>query len=202
MKNQTYYKDNLIQQTNAVNISRLDFIKRFSLGLGVIMTSCTPVKILLNAHEDKFDDDATLKIKILTAFVTAVIPGIDPNDPDLCRIFCDEYYLFHKYNGFFISDLFDKSEKLFGTENFYDLTLDERTQVIQAGLDDDSTTERIYTAAIFIAQVSSYCSIYNDEKGCSLIDYQGSYGFMDSEMFYPNPNKYMAHEFTSTGNYA
>lgn len=202
MKNQTYYKDNLIQQTNAVNISRLDFIKRFSLGLGVIMTSCTPVKILLNAHEDKFDDDATLKIKILTAFVTAVIPGIDQNDPDLCRIFCDEYYPFHKYNGFFISDLCNKSEKLFGTENFYDLTLDERTQVIQAGLDDDSTTERIYTAAIFIAQVSGYCSIYNDEKGCSLIDYQGSYGFMDSDMLYPNPNKYMAREFTSTGNYA
>lgn len=190
------------EQFNKANISRLDFLKKISLVLGIAMTSCTPVKILLNAHEDKYDDDATLKNKVLMAFVTAVIPGADPDNPDMCKIFCDEYYDFHKYTGFFVSDLCNKSKSLFGSENFYELNFNQRTKVIQAGLNDDSTTERIYTAAIFIAQVSIYCSIYDDDRGCSIIDYHGSYGFMDTKMFYDNPQTYLAQELTSTGNYS
>jgi hypothetical protein len=202
MDNRTIFNSNNINRVNSVNISRLDFLKKITLSLGVLMTACTPVKIILNAHDDKYDVNTTLKNKILEAFVTAVIPGVDQNNPDMCKIFCDEYYPFHKYNGFFISDLCVKSEKLFGTENFFELTLEQRTQVIQAGLDDDSTTERIYTAAIFIAQVSIYCSIYNDERGCGLIDFNGCNGFIDTEMYYPNAQNYLANEITSTGNYA
>lgn len=202
MNNSLTFLDDKQKKINSVNISRLDFLKKISFSVGVLMTSCTPVKILLNIHEDKYDDDATLKINILKAFVTTVIPGADPDNPDICKIFCDEYYDFHKYTGFFISDLCTRSNALYGTENFYQLTIEQRTEVIQAGLSDDSTTERIYTAAIFIAQVSIYCSIYDDERGCNLIDYHGSYGFMDAEIFYPNPENYLAGEITSTGNYA
>ena len=186
----------------SVNISRIDFLKKLSLSLGLFVTSCTPIKILLNTHEDKYNDNAALKNNILKAFVTTVIPGADPNNPHMCRIFCDEYYDFHKYTGYFISDLCNKSNSLFATKNFYELTSEQRTKVIQAGLNDDSTTERIYTAAIFIAQVSVYCSIYDDEKGCSLIDYHGSYGFMEADMFFENPQTYLAKEQTPTGNYS
>lgn len=202
MNNQTNYNISKNEQTVLANISRLDFLKKISFTFGVLMTSCTPVKILLNTHEDKYDDDTVLKNKILAAFITAVIPGADPEDADNYKIFCDEYYPFHKYCGFFVSDLCSKSEKLFGTEKFYDLSLEQRTEVIQAGLNDDSTTERIYTAAIFISQVSVYCGIYNDEKGCSIIDYNGSYGFVDAEMYYSDPATYLAAEMTSTGNYS
>lgn len=201
MNTQTMLNNVSDNQSASINISRLDFLKKISLSLGILMTSCTPVRILLNTHDDKYDKDAGLKNKILRAFVTAVIPGVDPEDPDMCRIFCDEYYPFHKYTGFFTSDLCSKSEKFFGTKKYYDLTLEQRTEVIRAGLEDDSVTERIYTAAIFITQISVYCSIYNDEKGCSLIDYHGSYGFMDSEMYYSNFQNYLANELTSTGNY-
>lgn len=185
-----------------IAISRNDFLKKITFSLGVLMTSCTPVKILLNTHDDKYDEDADLKSKILKAFVTAVIPGADCSDPDNCKIFCDDYYPFHKYCGFFTSDLCNKSEKLFETECFHSLPLDQRTEVIQAGLNDDATTERIYTAAIFIAQVSVYCSIYNDENGCKIIDFPGSYGFVDTEMFYANQYEYLANELTSTGNFS
>ena len=202
MKNQTMDNDNLTNQLNSAHISRLDFLKKISLSLGVLITSCTPVNILLNTHDDKYDEDSNLKVKILQAFVTAVIPGTDPDNPDLCKIFCDDYYPFHKYCGFFISDLCSKSKKLFGSECFYDLSFEQRTEVIQSGLDDDSTTKRIYTAAIFITQVSIYCSIYDDEKGCNLIDFHGSYGFMDTSMYHTNPQVYLAKEITPTGNYS
>jgi hypothetical protein len=183
-------------------ISRYEFLRQIALSAGFIMTSCTPVKILLNTHDNKFDSDADLKEKILAAFVAAVIPGADKRDPNFCRIFCDEYYPFHKYSGFFISDLCSKSKKLFGTESFYDLSLQEQTEVIQAGLDDDTTTNKIYTAAIFIAQVSIYCSIYNDERGCDLIDFSGNYAFVDAEMYHNNSHIYLASELTATGNYS
>jgi len=202
MKNQTIYNRNLVTQASPANISRLDFLKKISLSVGVLMTSCTPVKILLYTHEDKYDEDLNLKTNILQAFVTAVIPGTIPNNPDMCKIFCDDYYPFHKYCGFFVSDLCSKSQKLFASECFYDLSIVQRTEVIQSGLEDDSTTERIYTAAIFIAQVSVYCSIYDDEKGCNLIDFTGNYGFIDAEIYYRNPQVYLAEEITSTGNYS
>lgn len=202
MQNKSNLEIGQVAQYSAAQISRLDFLKKIFLSFGIVVNSCTPVKILLNTHDDRYDQDKDLKSKILSAFVTTIVPGADPNDEENYKIFCDEYYPFHKYCGFFISDLCNKSQMLFGTESFYDLSPEQRTEVIQAGLEDDSTTARLYTAAIFISQVSVYCSIYNDEKGCSLIDYSGAYGFMDAEIHYPQPNGYPAIEMTSTGNYS
>lgn len=202
MQNQSILESTQTGQHSATRISRLDFLKRITFSFGILATSCTPVKILLNTHDDKYDEDKNLKSKILAAFVTTVIPGADPDDEENYKIFCDDYYPFHKYCVFFVSDLCIKSKKLFGTESFYDLSLEQRTEVIQAGLEDDFTTARLYTAAIFISQVSVYCSIYNDEKGCSLIDYSGAYGFMNAEMYYAEPSGYLAIEMTSTGNYS
>lgn len=202
MQNQSMLESTQTGQYSAARISRLDFLKRITFSFGILATSCTPVKILLNTHDDKYDEDKNLKSKILAAFVTAIVPGSDPDDEENYKIFCDDYYPFHKYCGFFVSDLCNKSKKLFGTESFYDLSLEQRTEVVQAGLEDDSTTARLYTAAIFISQVSVYCSIYNDEKGCSLIDYSGAYGFMDAEMYYSEQSKFLAMEMTSTGNYS
>jgi hypothetical protein len=202
MTTKIFQAKNKNMQNGSQVISRHDFLKQIAFSAGFLITSCTPVKILLNTHENKFDNDTDLKQKVLSAFVGAVIPGSDNCDPNSLKIFCDEYYPFHKYCGFFISDLCAKSKNLFGTENFYDLSLQEQTELIQAGLDDDAVTSRIYSAAIFISQVSVYCSIYDDKKGCELIDFPGSYAFVDAEMHYQNSQLYLAAELTSTGNYS
>jgi hypothetical protein len=202
MRTQIFQNETTSGRENPEFISRIDFLKRLALTTGVFVTSCTPLKIILNTHEEKYGSDKNLREKILTAFVTAVIPGADTADPNLCKIFCDDYYPFHKYSGFLISDLCNKSKKLFGNEHFDELSLDDRTKVIASGLADDSTTNRIYTAAIFITQVSVYCSIYDDDRGCSLINSPGSYGFVDAEMFHPNNQTYLAKEITSSGNYS
>jgi hypothetical protein len=184
------------------SMGRLDFIKKLALLTGAIVSGCTPARILLNSYPDMYDDDERLCRQILAAFVLTVIPGADPDDPDLYRIFNDEYYPFHKFCGFFTSDLCSKSKNLFGIDKFFKLSFDQRTQVIQAGLEDDSTTSRLYNAAIYITQVSYYGCIYNAEKSCELIDYQGSYGFMDTEMYHKDYNNILAYEITLSGNYS
>ncbi|GMR25392.1 MAG: hypothetical protein BMS9Abin39_0687 [Ignavibacteria bacterium] len=188
--------------SSSANISRLDFIKKLTLLTGVIITGCTPVRILLKSYPDKYDYDKEMGRQIMDAFVLTVIPGANPDDPDLSRIFNDEYYKFSKYLGFFISDLCSKSKQLFNIENFSNLTPLQRTKVIQSGLKDDSTTAKLYTGAIYMTQVSYYSCIYNDEKALELIDYNGSYGFMDADMFYNNSDKLLADEITFSGNYS
>lgn len=183
-------------------ISRLDFIKKIVLLTGAIVSGCTPVRVLLNSYPDKYDDDKKLSRQILGAFVLTIIPGGNPDDPDLCKIFNDEFYPFYKFCGFFTSDLCGKSKKLFGTEKFFELSFNQRTKVIQDGLDDDVTTSRLYTSAIYIAQVSYFSCIYNDDKACSLIDFPNSYEFMETDMYYKDFNKMLADEVTSSGNYS
>lgn len=184
-------------------ISRIEFLKQMALVSGAVLVGCSPVKVLLKAYPGKFDTDSALVDRILRAFVVTVIPGAPVDQDDLVRIYTDEFYPFRNYCGFFAADLVQRSDDLFGTEKFEELTLEQRTAVIQNGLTADSTVHQLYTAAIFMAQVSFYGSIYNDDRGCALIDFQGTNtGFTPDEMCYNNVSPNLAREITVTGNYA
>lgn len=184
------------------SVSRLEFLKKLTLLTGAIITGCTPVRVLLKSYPDKYDYNKKMCKQILDSFVLTVIPGANLKNKNLCRIFHDDYYNFSSYRGFFISDLCSKSKKIFQNENFSQLSLKQRTKVIQYGLEDDSTTAKLYTGAIFMAQVSYYCCIYDDEKGCELIDFQGNYGFMNTDMYYKDCAELLADEITLSGNYS
>ncbi len=205
MFNHDYQKKEVQMQSFASGktnlIGRLDFIKKISLLAGAIATGCSPVKILLNLYPEIYNDNK-LKEQIITAFITTVIPGANPNEPNLCRIFSDNYYPFYKYCGFFVSDLCEKSKNHFGIENFHELNLWQRTEIIKEGLKDEFTTSRIYTAAIYITQVSYYCSIYDEKKGCELIDFEGSYGFLNVDNHFDKDKLKLANEITCHGNYS
>jgi len=149
------------------------------------------------------DSDEKLIDSILRAFVVTVIPGAPIDDPHLTRMYSDEFYPFHSYRGFFVSDLCRRGEDLYGTERFDQLSLEQRTKVVQDGLDADATTSRLYRGAIFMAQVSVYGSIYDDENGCSLIDFHGANsGFTPEEMCYRDNSPFLAGEITQDGNYS
>lgn len=187
----------------ARKISRLDFVKQMALLSGAVLVGCSPLKIFFKAYPGKFDTDSALVDRILRAFVVTVIPGASFDQPDLVRIYTDEFYPFRNYCGFFAADLVQRSKELFGTEKFDELTLEQRTSVIQNGLEADSTLRQLYTGAIFMAQVSFYGSVYNDDRGCALIDFHGTNsGFTPDEMCYNNASLSLAKEITSTGNYA
>lgn len=183
------------------SIGRKEFIKKLSLLTGFFLASCTPLKVILKSYPDQFDE-VDRKEEILKAFVTTIVPGADIKDINICKIFNDEFYGFNKFCGFFVSDLCDKSQEMFNKADFHKLSIDQRTRVVQAGLEDDSTTSKLYTAAIYMAQVSSYCSIYDDEKGCKLIGFAGNYGFMETEFTSKDFSSFLAEEVTLTGNYA
>jgi hypothetical protein len=181
--------------------SRRDFIAKLSVLVGAVLASCTPLNIVLKNYPEEFDNDDAIKLDNLKAFVITIIPGADINDKNLCRIFSDSFYGFNKYCGFFVSDLCTRSKKMFDKNSFCDLTAEQKTEVVLSGLNADTTLNKIYSAAIFMSQVSYYSSIYDDENGCQLIDFNGPTSFVNSEMSYKNPKVYLASEITENGNY-
>ena len=72
---------------------------------------------------------------------------------------------------------------------------------IQDGLASDKITQKLYQGAIFLVQVSYYSSIYDDQVGCALIDYDGRYrGASRDQMVYADADSYLASTVTSDGN--
>lgn len=169
---------------------------------GVVIAGCSPIRILLKDYPKKFDRNAELKDTTLRAFVATVIPGARDDDPNLARIYTDDYYPFHSYCAFFVSDLSRRSAELYGSERFDLLSRDQRTHVIDNGLQADATITRLYEGAILMAQVSFYGGIYDDDEGCPLIDFHGTNsGFTAEEMCYPDSSLHLAREETNGGNY-
>ncbi len=182
-------------------VSRLSFLKQVSVILGLALSGCSPLRILFKDYPRKFDDDPGLRESTFRSFVATVIPGAAIDEPDLVRIYADPFYPFHPYCGFFASDLSRRSSDLFGTDEFNRLSPEQRTAVIENGLDADATVARLYRGAILMAQASYFGGIYDDAKGCPLIDFHGSNpGFTERQMFYPNASAFLANEATINGN--
>jgi len=191
-----------ITHTGKRLIKRKRFVAELGLILGGLVAGCTPAKILFNAYPEKFKHDPALVERYLRAFVLTVIPGARADDPNLTRIFRDEYYPFHPHCAFFVSDLADRSVDLFGDDDFTRLSPDERTRVVQSGLKAGVITSRLYRGAVYMSQVSFFGSIYDDGRGCELIGYPGTEHYHSpEEMFYPQPSRYLSFEVTREGNY-
>lgn len=183
-------------------ISRRRFVEQSAMLLGLAATGCSPLRILLNAYPEKFDREKPLVENMFRAFVVTVIPGAPWEDTNLIRIYSDDYYPFHRYCGFFAFNLAQGSANLCGNERFDQLSPAQRTAVIENGLRADGTVARLYGAAIFMAKVSFYGGIYNDEKGCPLIDFYGPQSaFGEGEKHYPQGAARLAREMTRDGNY-
>lgn len=166
------------------------------LGLG-----CTPARIVLRAYPKTFDDKGLLVDRVLRAFVTTVIPGAPSDEANLVRAFYDEFYPFEPYTSFFASDLCRRADSRYGVR-FDLLSLERRTRIVQEGLKADGTTRRLYTGAIFLAQISFYSGIYDEERGCPFIDFDGRFELKPlDQLTYSNPETYLADPVTDSGNF-
>lgn len=173
------------------------------IGAGLAAGACTPLRIGLHAWPERFDTDGELDDRVLRAFVATVIPGVESNRPDLVRAYADPFYHFTPYRSFLASDLCRRGARLYGEARFDRLGPDERAAVLRDGLAADGTTRRLYTGAIFLAQVSTYASIYDDERGCPLIAFEGRYRVRPlDETTYPDPGRFLAVATTLDGNVA
>ncbi|HXF95114.1 MAG TPA: hypothetical protein VNI61_03320 [Gemmatimonadales bacterium] len=187
--------------TPATPLGRREALRRLGVLAAGLAVGCTPLRIVLKTYPDGFDRDLDLGERVLRAFVTAVVPGVPADDPDLVRVFSDPYYPFARYRAFFASDLCRRAEERFGTEAFDRLTLEQRTAVIRDGLGADATTRKLYTGAVFLAQIATYGAIYDDARGQPLIGFEGRYRFRGfADLTYPDPERFLARSLSGDGN--
>ena len=164
-----------------------------------LLEGCTPLRIALRLYPDQ---DQRVAERVLRAFVEAVIPGAPREDPNLVRVFFDPYYPFARYRSWFVWDLDRRARRLSGGRPYPELDLDGRTRAIQDGLGSgDGATARVYDGAIFLAHVAFYAGIYDDERGCPLIHFEGASGLLPLEaQTYSVPGRFLAAAATADGN--
>jgi hypothetical protein len=171
------------------------------LGAGLVASACAPMRVVLHLYPEDFDESPELTRLILGGFVTAVIPGASEDEPNLTRALTDPAFPLARCAGYLAADLCKRSAGQFGTARFDALDVARRTEVIKAGLSEGGTTSRIYNGAIFLTQIAYYAGIYDDDRGCPLIEWEGRYRFRGLEATtYPNPGRFLARALSADGN--
>lgn len=185
------------------SVTRRELLKSLGLVMGGLAVGCTPVRIALHSYPDAFDQDPGLVEQTLSAFIHTVIPGIAGSPAQLTHVYADDYYPFAPYRGYFASDLCRRAERRYGQMRFDALSPAERHRVIRDGLEADGITKRLYTGAIFLAQIACYASIYDDDRGCALIGFEGANtGYDSAEIGYASPGRYLPAACTPDGNFS
>jgi hypothetical protein len=183
------------------HMSRREALGRLAVLTAGLGWACTPLRIAFGLYPEEFDRQPERVERVLRAFVVTVVPGMPEGDRNLVRIYFDRYYPFAKYRNFFVSDLCQRGLEQYGTDAFDRLTFAQRTKVIQAGLEKGGVTRRLYTGAVFMAQVSCYAGIYDADRGCPLIDFEGNYSDrLPSGVSFDAPARYLARSISSDGN--
>ena len=184
-------------------VSRRSALARLTvLACGTALGACTPLRLLAGWYPQEFDRDPELRDRVLRAFVDTVIPGVPLDAPDLARAFDDPALPFADHAAFFAADLCRRAEAGWGCR-FHELGQARRVAVVQQGLRSDRTSRRLYEGAIFLAQVSVFAGIYDDTRGCPLIEFEGRYRIRPlRELSFPDPNDFLPRSTTASGHAA
>lgn len=188
-------RDFIENKKNAILSRRKALTGMFWLMAGVSI-SCSPIRLVLDIKKEKVFDDPDSEDRTLRAFVATIIPGVNISNPHLTDVFHDKFYQFKKYKSAFANDLNRRSWKLFGNE-FKSLNTDDRTKVVADGLGSIMVASRLYSGAIFLTQIAVYSGTANNDNGCSLIDFKGTYNFEPTT--YPDADRFFGEPTTQTG---
>jgi hypothetical protein len=182
-------------------MTRRTFLGALTMLLGGALAGCSTLSLVLGTYPDKYDRDGNLREFMLAMFVCTVIPDAQPDEPHLTEVFGDDFYPFHEYSGYFLSVLAGASQDLYGHDSFHLLDLESRTKVVESCLDKSGPAGRLTTTAVFMAQFSYYGGIYDDDRGCALIDFPGANdGYRPNTMSRNEISNHMARETTTDGN--
>jgi hypothetical protein len=185
------------------HMSRRQLLQHLGLIAAGLAAACTPVRVLVNAYPQSFDDDPEVVDRVLRAFVTAVIPGAPADAPDLVQAFTDPNYPFAEYAAFFAADLSRRGGQRFAEPAFERLAPEQRAAVIRDGLAADATSHKLYNGAITLAQIAFYAGIYDATGGCALIGFEGANHWHPlSDITHPDPARFLAAAMTPDGNAA
>ena len=182
-------------------MSRRQLLQQLGLITAGLAVACTPLRVLTHAYPRAFDDDPDLLDAVLRGFVKVVIPGVPDGDPNLTRAFTDPRLPFARYAAFFAADLSRRARKRFGPGPFDTLPAADRAAVIREGLNADPTTRKLYGSAVVLAQVAFYAGIYDEQKGCELIGFDGGYHARSlTDITHPDPERFLPAAATADGN--
>ena len=182
-------------------MTRRGFLGAMTVMLGGVLAGCSTLSLVLGTYPDKYDHDGNLREFMLAMFACTIIPDAQPDEPNLTRVFNDDFYPFHEYSGYFLSVLAGTSEDLYGHDAFHLLDQDGRTRVVEECLAKGGPAGRLTTTAVFMAQFSYFGGIYDDDRGCSLIEFPGANdGYRPNTMNRHEISKHMAREMTLGGN--
>jgi len=172
-------------------------LAQFSLTLAV--GGCTPLRYALHLYPDGLDG-TDAGDRILAAFAHTVIPGAPPGDASIFRPLTDPELPFRRYSAFLAADLNRRARGAFGRD-FDRVTPGQRMEVVERALAADGTTAQLYGGAVYLVQIAYYAGIYDDQRGCPLIGFDGAYRFRGVEATsFPDPDHYLARQVSPDGN--
>ena len=181
-------------------VGRREAIRQLAVLAAGLAAACTPLRIVTRSYPEDFERDRDLVDRVLRAFVITVIPGAPANARDLVRAYRDPKMPFASYAPFFASDLCRRTRERFGHREFDVLTGAERERIIADGFTGDATMRKLYSGAVYLAQISFYAGIYDDEGGCPLIDFPGR--FRGEVVTHSEPERFLPLGLTTSGNFA
>jgi hypothetical protein len=144
------------------------------------LVGCPPLRIGLQAYPDEFKSDAAgTRGATLEAFVSVVVPG-SSCAPATVRLMLDSWYGFAPYAGYFASELHRLAMRRHG-QPFAALRPQEQHGIITEGLEAGGLTARLYTGAVFLAQVTTLAGVHDDAIGSPLLQFPGATGNSEAE---------------------
>jgi hypothetical protein len=184
---------------NREGISRREALTRVALGGAALLTGCAPARLLLKTFPDL--DAGNSAEPVLRAFVDTVIPGAAADPRPWQGIYRDPFYQFDGLAGWFVDDLNRRARKHRRT-GFERLDPDDRTRVIQAALAGDFITRKIYTGAVFLAQITICGAIDDRDPAAPAIGFEGRYQFQGYEAIsHPAAERFLPATATRDGNH-
>jgi len=186
----------------AGGISRRAALGRLgAIALGVTATGCAPKSILgraLYPEAVALDPDAVTRM--LTAFVAVVIPEPATAGP-IVRRFADPALRFADYRAALAADLMRHAQQRADTDRFDRLTVTQRLEIVQEGLDGGAVSARLYGGAVFLSRIVYFCGLWNEQGACEFIGYPGAYTFAGYEaLTWPEPDRFLPAAITADGN--
>jgi hypothetical protein len=153
--------------------SRRQAVRALLAATTAALAGCQPVRIGLQAYPAEFKSDAAgIREATLEAFVGVVVPG-SSCAPATVRLMLDPWYGFAPYAGYFASELHRLAMQRL-RQPFAGLRPQEQRTLVAEGLSAGGLTARLFTGAVFLAQVTTLAGVHDDATGSPLLQFPGA----------------------------
>lgn len=172
-------------------ISRRQWIRTCGIAIGGLAVSADMQDVLLTSAERVRAGSRDA----MEAFARTVIPDLPDAQKHITNVLGEKIYGFRKYKWLILTDLSNRSRRLFGDYRFYALNSDDRKAVISDALESNGLFRKLYSGAIQILQLTYYSGYNLEPEQCRRIGFKARYEYS------PRSHESMEHYFANTMTY-